>query len=502
MGYDTDATVMGYDSYGKHFGSSDLPNDGSEVTSWTTSSGRHGLMAVVDDPLDNPPSLLPGTFTYASRDPEGVQRTVEALPDKPSAQVVCVSHDLNDETMFLKAQQLFIISLRGSPNVELWKLYLTSVCHPNTGTLRRETVRQSYVFALIHVGQDKEAGETRNDYIHFLKAAETSSTWEEQEEVDALRKAYHKAVQIPLVDVERIGQRPLRPISAGLPPRSLRLISHWRIWSAPHESKVRVTAPLFVQVRRSRDGWGVGEYLKWEGSKPLDIEEEEKLAYSRTNSIPNQQDETLAILMARLEANPARPLSKAPYPHFQPKCGPEYWGRLSRYEFAILMMASLGTSVRGVTPPLLLVITWSSRYKEGGIAWRTAAGANTAYCFMVFEELPPADSFDGLLTGLPFGRGRRHSHLVDLGVITDIGGRCPPEYGFYREGSGAVEDGWRHYQRPTFGLGQPRADADDGESNLTPKGAPNLKKQQHHPTDVVSSLAPSTGDVSTCADLL
>ncbi|TEB24348.1 hypothetical protein FA13DRAFT_1326381 [Coprinellus micaceus] len=63
MGYDTDGTGMAFDSYGKDFDSSGLPSNGSEVTSWVTSSNRHGLMALLDDPLDDPPSHLPGTYT-------------------------------------------------------------------------------------------------------------------------------------------------------------------------------------------------------------------------------------------------------------------------------------------------------------------------------------------------------------------------------------------------------------------------------------------------------
>jgi hypothetical protein len=33
---------------------------------------------------------------------------------------------------------------------------------------------------------------------------QTTSTWEEQQKMDALRKVYHRAVQIPLDNVERL----------------------------------------------------------------------------------------------------------------------------------------------------------------------------------------------------------------------------------------------------------------------------------------------------------
>lgn len=90
----------------------------------------------------------------------------------------------------------------------------------NSGPSTRETVRKAYEFALSHVGQDKDSGEIWNEYIQFLKVGEvnthvpklyishmlpqTSTTWEEQQKMDALRKVYHRAVQIPLENVETL----------------------------------------------------------------------------------------------------------------------------------------------------------------------------------------------------------------------------------------------------------------------------------------------------------
>ena len=94
----------------------------------------------------------------------------------------------------------------------------------NTGPTTHDTIRKSYDFALSHVGQDKDSGDIWMDYIQFLKSGEviqvlfnmclkdpynfvnsqTTTTWEEQQKMDALRKVYHRAVQIPLKNVERI----------------------------------------------------------------------------------------------------------------------------------------------------------------------------------------------------------------------------------------------------------------------------------------------------------
>lgn len=72
----------------------------------------------------------------------------------------------------------------------------------NTGPSTRDTVRKAYEFALSHVGQDKDSGDIWADYIQFVKSGESTTTWEEQQKMDALRKIYHRAVQIPLENVE------------------------------------------------------------------------------------------------------------------------------------------------------------------------------------------------------------------------------------------------------------------------------------------------------------
>lgn len=68
----------------------------------------------------------------------------------------------------------------------------------------RSTIRKAYEFALQHIGQDKDSGEVWKDYIDFLKATETHTTWDAQQRMDALRSAYHRAVVIPIDNVEAL----------------------------------------------------------------------------------------------------------------------------------------------------------------------------------------------------------------------------------------------------------------------------------------------------------
>lgn len=68
----------------------------------------------------------------------------------------------------------------------------------------RTTVASTYEYVLNHIGLDKDAGTIWSDYLFFLKTGETSGTWEEQQKMDVMRKAYQKAICIPLNNVELI----------------------------------------------------------------------------------------------------------------------------------------------------------------------------------------------------------------------------------------------------------------------------------------------------------
>jgi cleavage stimulation factor subunit 3 len=125
---------------------------------------------------------------------------LEVYPNTSSAQIAYLSHFLSLQL----AGGLFKRFLVPSPSVDLWKFYLTYVRRLNIGPEARDNIRQAYEFALNHIGQDKDSGEIWNDYIQFIKAGECSTTWDEQQKMDALRKIYNRAVQIPLDNVERL----------------------------------------------------------------------------------------------------------------------------------------------------------------------------------------------------------------------------------------------------------------------------------------------------------
>ncbi|KAL8688578.1 MAG: hypothetical protein Q9218_005547 [Villophora microphyllina] len=100
---------------------------------------------------------------------------------------------------------LFEKVLMGLPNLHLWSTYLNHVRRRNdvdkdlTGKLRA-VVTAAFELVLNHVGMDKDSGYIWQDYIQFLKSRPGNvggSTWQEQQKMDQLRKAYHRAIKVP-----------------------------------------------------------------------------------------------------------------------------------------------------------------------------------------------------------------------------------------------------------------------------------------------------------------
>ncbi|KAH9978134.1 hypothetical protein BGW80DRAFT_1285995 [Lactifluus volemus] len=280
-----------------------------------------------------------------SADLEKIKEAYESLlkmyPNTWSAQIAYLNHFLVPGHFKFAEDHLFTRFLRTSPpriNVD-----------PST----RDIVRKAYEFALNHVGQDKDSGEIWSDYIQFLRSGETNSTWEEQQKMDALRKVYHRAVQIPLENVETLWseletfennlnritakkflsdlspsymqaravlrqlQRHLGPLFPPPPPSSP---SRPYLYLPPK--------PTFNAAERALVGaWK--SYLRWEESNPLEIDEQDRntlitrvqgvyrkavirmrffgeiwyMAYVWTNSI-GKTEEAINLLKSGIDANP------------------------------------------------------------------------------------------------------------------------------------------------------------------------------------------------------
>ncbi|KAL0062216.1 mRNA 3'-end-processing protein rna14 [Marasmius tenuissimus] len=224
-------------------------------------------------------------------------------PHTTSAQIAYINHFLHDRSMFKEAEGLFKRFIKVSPSVELLRFYLTYVRRVNSGPSSRDVIRKSYEFALALIGQDQDSGDIWYDYLSLLRSSQTSSVWEEQQKIDAIRKAIHRAVQIPLNNVERLwgeletfengfGHVPAKKILQILSPGYMRaksalreLIEHTlplyppatQTTPNPPPSDFFLPAlPSFTASERQNVGrWK--RYLRWEENDPLMLEEKDKV---------------------------------------------------------------------------------------------------------------------------------------------------------------------------------------------------------------------------------
>lgn len=109
---------------------------------------------------------------------------------------------------FVRVEQIFNECLMTCLHVDIWSFYLDYIRRMNNlstgGSQARSVISQAYEFVLQHVGIDIQAGPIWSDYITFLKSAPATSTWEEQQRSDLVRKTYQRAVVIPLNNVEAL----------------------------------------------------------------------------------------------------------------------------------------------------------------------------------------------------------------------------------------------------------------------------------------------------------
>ena len=113
---------------------------------------------------------------------------------------------------FATAEQLFGRCLMSVPNVRLWTVYLNYIRRRNdltndtTGQARR-TIAQSYEFVIDNIGVDRDSGAIWQDYVQFIKSGPGQiggTGWQDQQKMDQLRKAYHRAITVPMSAVNNL----------------------------------------------------------------------------------------------------------------------------------------------------------------------------------------------------------------------------------------------------------------------------------------------------------
>ncbi|KAM0134993.1 hypothetical protein ACHAO1_005426 [Botrytis cinerea] len=139
------------------------------------------------------------------------ERFLKVFPHSAEIWVAYTEMELEYEN-FSAAEQIFGKSLLTVPNIQLWSVYLNYIRRMNdlnvdpSGTARA-TVSQAYDFVLANIGIDRDSGKIWQDYIQFIRSAPGSiggNSWQDQQKMDQLRKAYQRAICVPMSNVNEL----------------------------------------------------------------------------------------------------------------------------------------------------------------------------------------------------------------------------------------------------------------------------------------------------------
>jgi len=133
------------------------------------------------------------------------ERFLKVFPQAAEIWAAYAEMELENDN-FSAAENIFGRSLLTVADVQLWLVYLNYIRRRNdlmndaNGTARA-TVSQSYDFVLANIGIDKDSGKLWQEYIQFIRGAPGQiggSSWQDQQKMDQLRKAYQRAVNVPM----------------------------------------------------------------------------------------------------------------------------------------------------------------------------------------------------------------------------------------------------------------------------------------------------------------
>lgn len=103
-------------------------------------------------------------------------------------------------------KQIFSRCLLNCLHVDLWRCYIRFIrkVNENRGAEGRDETKKAFDFMLGHIGMDIGSGPVWLEYISFLKAAPAVSSQEESQRMTAVRKAYQRAILVPIHLVEQL----------------------------------------------------------------------------------------------------------------------------------------------------------------------------------------------------------------------------------------------------------------------------------------------------------
>ncbi|GAA5996861.1 cleavage polyadenylation factor subunit RNA14 [Rhodotorula paludigena] len=234
---------------------------------------------------------------------EVYERFLSVFPDAAPQWISYCSLELA-HNVFDRVEAIFGRCCRTSTSVDLWRFYLDYIRRVNPidpanlelAKQARSIIGAAFDFALSHVGHDRRAGEIWVEYLTFLREAPTRGTWEDQQKMDALRKAFQRAVQAPVNNVEAIWQEynafennlskmTAKKFIAELSPAYMTARKTLRELRAQHDHLYTPTLPTrpdwsSAEQRDGLEGWK--RYLAYEESNPLELEDP-NLLHQRVN---------------------------------------------------------------------------------------------------------------------------------------------------------------------------------------------------------------------------
>ncbi|GAA5990953.1 hypothetical protein JCM11641_007443 [Rhodosporidiobolus odoratus] len=250
------------------------------------------------DPLDGEAQLALLHDAVAKGDLERTREVYEkflaVFPDAAAQWIGYCDLELAHNN-FSRVEDIFARCLRTSTSVDLWHFYLDYIrrvnpVDPNNfdqAKQARSVIAAAFEFALGHSTHDRRAGDIWMEYIGFLREAPTRGNWEDQQKMDALRKAFQRAVQSPVNSVEAIWQEynafentlskmTAKKFIAELSPSYMTARKTLRELRAQHDNLASPSLPhrpdwSSTEDRNLLERWK--RYLAFEESNPLEMED-------------------------------------------------------------------------------------------------------------------------------------------------------------------------------------------------------------------------------------
>lgn len=207
-----------------------------------------------------------------------------------------------------RLEQIFNKSLLHVPHVSLWSIYLDYIrrrhnlntTDPAAQTQARAVITSAYDFALQKIGLDKDSAQIWTDYIQFIRSGPGiigGSTWQDQQKMDTLRKAYHRAINVPMAAVTALwkeydqfemglnkltGRKFVQERSRGYMTARMSFVELQNITKGLVRSTVPRYPPLpgcegYEEFMDQLELWK--KWIKWEIDDPLVLKEEDADAY-------------------------------------------------------------------------------------------------------------------------------------------------------------------------------------------------------------------------------